>query len=142
MQVALDHLGIAVQDPAPLKKLFGLLGIQGDHIEDVPEQGVKTHFLPLPQTATQIELLEVTDPEGTVAQFIKKRGPGIHHLSFRVSGGQLDSLCTKLRGEGYRLIYDAAKKGAHQMRVNFIHPSTAGGLLIELMEPSSERGRS
>ena len=75
------------------------------------------------------------DPEGAVAKFIQKRGPGIHHLSFRVEKGELDPLCDKLKAEGYRLIYDAPRDGAHQMRINFIHPSSAGGILIEVMEP-------
>jgi methylmalonyl-CoA/ethylmalonyl-CoA epimerase len=106
-------------------------------VEAVPEHGVTTHFLPLPKEQASLELLEVIDPEGTVAKFIAKRGPGIHHLSFTVGEGELDPICDKLRGEGYRLIYDAPKAGAHSMRINFIHPATAGGLLIELMEPLS-----
>jgi methylmalonyl-CoA/ethylmalonyl-CoA epimerase len=85
-----------------------------------------------------LELLEVSDPQGTVAKFIQKRGPGIHHLSFRVEKGQLDALCACLKAEGFRLIYEDARPGAQEMRVNFIHPATAGGMLIEVMEPLTE----
>ena len=140
--ITLNHIGIAVsQAPhqlAELQKLFSLLGLKIDHTEPVPEQGVTTHFIPVPACGgetTSLELLEITDPVGTVAKFVDKRGPGVHHLSFLVGKGELDPLALKLRGAGYRLIYDAARDGAHQMRVNFIHPASAGGILIELMEP-------
>jgi methylmalonyl-CoA/ethylmalonyl-CoA epimerase len=136
---ALDHIGIAVSQLPELKRLFGLLGLGVDHEEDVPEQGVKTHFLPLPREAANLEFLEVTDPSGTVAKFIEKRGPGIHHLAFRVPQGQLDSLCARLKEAGVRLIFPEPKPGAHHMRVNFIHPQSAGGMLVEVMEPAAER---
>jgi len=134
----LDHIGIAVANLPELKKLFSILGFSINHEENVPDQGVKTHFLPLSlQTSSgHLELLEVTDPEGTVAKFIAKRGPGIHHLSFSIKKGELDPLCETLKKAGYRLVYDQPKLGAHQMRINFIHPSTAGGILMEVMEPA------
>jgi methylmalonyl-CoA epimerase len=131
----LNHIGIAVSDLPGMKKLFSLLGLNIGHVESVPEQGVITHFLPLPMEPGTIEFLEPTDPKGTVAQFLEKRGPGIHHLSFSVKKGQLDLLCDQLRQEGYRLLYQVPKLGAHQMRINFIHPASCGGILIEVMEP-------
>jgi len=131
----LNHIGIAVSDLPGMKKLFSLLDLNVNQTEAVPEQGVITHFLPLPVTPTNLELLEVTDPQGTVAQFIKKRGPGIHHLSFTVERGGLDGLCERLRTHGYRLIYDKPRPGAHGMKINFIHPASSGGILIEVMEP-------
>lgn len=131
---SLNHIGIAVQDLAGMKKLFALLNLEINHTEIVLDQGVKTHFLPLPLSQGSIELLEPVDPNGTVSQFIQKRGPGIHHLSFTVEKGQLDATCERLRTGGYRLIYDQPKAGAHGMRINFIHPATAGGILIEVME--------
>jgi methylmalonyl-CoA epimerase len=132
---SLNHIGIAVENVPALKKLMGLLGLEITHTEPVPEQGVVTHFLPLPVVQGHLEFLEVSDPQGTVAKFIEKRGPGIHHLSFQVKKGDLDPLCARLRAEGYRLIYEAARPGAHAMRVNFIHPASASGILIEVMEP-------
>lgn len=137
MPVHLNHIGIAVKNLPELKRLFEIFGLAVSGTEPVPEQGVTTHFLPLPQKPSALEFLEVTDPEGTVAKFIEKRGPGIHHLSFEASRGELDGLCTRLRAEGYRLIYDAPKKGAHHMRINFVHPASAGGMLIEIMEPGA-----
>ncbi len=140
MSLTLNHIGVAVESLPEMKKLFALLGLQITGTEPVPEQGVTTHFLPLPKEAPSIELLEVTDPEGTVAKFIAKRGPGIHHLSFTVPTGELDSLCAKLTSAGVRMIYPAPKNGAHSMRINFIHPASAGGMLLEIMEPSRGKG--
>lgn len=135
----LNHIGIAVSDLPGMKKLFSILGMGVAHTEVVPEQGVRTHFLSfnVERPASHLEFLEVTDPQGAVAKFIEKKGPGIHHLSFRVEKGELEPLCVKLKAEGYRLIYDAPKNGAHKMRINFIHPASAGGILIELMEPGA-----
>lgn len=137
-KATLNHIGIAVNQLPELNRLFGLLGMAVDHTEAVPDQGVMTHFLPFrtESKGSNLEFLEVTDPQGTVAKFIDKRGPGIHHLSFSVEKGALDALCRELRENGYRLTYDAPRPGAHGMRVNFIHPATAGGMLIEVMEPA------
>ncbi|MFN7684704.1 MAG: methylmalonyl-CoA epimerase [Oligoflexia bacterium] len=135
MKIWLNHIGVAVQEPSGLTRTLELLGFNKTHIEPVPEQGVKTHFIPLSQATTQVELLEVTDPEGTVAKFLEKKGPGVHHLSFEVERGALDSLTAKLAAAGLQWIYPAPRPGAHGMRVNFIHPKSAGGVLIEVMEP-------
>lgn len=141
-RASLNHIGIAVSTAADapgvlaLKRLFSLMGLATGEVETVADQGVRVHFVHLPADSGHLELLEPTDPEGTIAKFVAKRGPGIHHLSFRLDAGELDPFCDQLRAFGYRLIYDDAKAGAHRMRVNFIHPSSAGGVLIELMEPS------
>ena len=135
---SLNHIGVAVSHLPEMKKLFALLDMEVAHTEPVPEQGVVTHFLPMHFEAggAAVELLEATDPKGTIAGFIAKRGPGIHHLSFTVKKGELEPLSRTLKAEGYRLIYDAPKAGAHHMRINFIHPASAGGILIEIMEPA------
>lgn len=137
-QAKLNHIGIAVQNLPELKRLFAILGLSVAHSEDVPSQKVETHFLPLPVQLTNLELLIPTDPSGTVGRFLTKRGPGIHHLSFELPKGSLDETSAKLRQAGFKLIYDKAEPGAHNMRVNFIHPVTAGGILIEVMEPAGE----
>ena len=140
MPAILDHIGIAVAQVPSMARLFKILGLEVGHVEPVPEQGVVTHFLPLPLEPAQLEFLEPADPEGTIAKFIAKRGPGLHHLSFRVGRGELDALCARLKAEGFRLIYDEPRAGAHRMRINFIHPASAGGILIEVMEPGSTPG--
>jgi methylmalonyl-CoA epimerase len=136
--ITLHHLGIASEMPSSLVKVLEILGLRVENIEEVQSQGVRTHFIPLRTHGgllePQIEILEPIDPEGTVAKFLKGRGPGIHHVSFLVEQGTLETKCQALRDQGMRLIYDTPKPGAHAMRVNFIHPSSAGGILIELME--------
>lgn len=133
--VTLAHIGIATETGnRQLEKLFALLGITKEASEKVADQGVKVHFFGLEGEAPHLELLEVEDQQGSVARFIQKRGPGIHHLSFLVESGKLDPLTAMLKKEGFRFTYDEAKAGAQNMRVNFIHPATAGGVLIELME--------
>lgn len=141
--IRLNHIGIAVANLPQVTKLFEILGVRANRSEAVPSQGVNAHFIPFaegeaelfPLNASSFELLEPTDPNGTVAQFIKKKGPGIHHLSFEVGRGELEGLCARLKAEGFRLIYDSPKPGAHGMKINFIHPASAGGMLIEVMEP-------
>ena len=133
--VTLNHIGIATEaGNSQLDKLFKILGISKGISESVPEQGVSVHFFSLPGEPPHLELLEVQDPQGSVANFIKKRGPGIHHLSFLVEKGKLDSLSKTLIEQGFRFTYEQPKTGAQNMRINFIHPATAGGVLIELME--------
>jgi methylmalonyl-CoA/ethylmalonyl-CoA epimerase len=135
MSVTLNHIGIATESGNhQLEKLFKILGISRGVSESVPEQGVSVHFFSPSGEAPHLELLEVNDPEGSVAKFIQKRGPGIHHLSFSVETGKLDSLIQRLKEEGYRFTYTEPKMGAQNMRINFIHPASAGGVLIELME--------
>ncbi len=138
IKVSLNHIGIATEaGGTSLERLFRILGIGRGPSEQVPEQGVNVHFFNLTGEPPHLELLEVMDPSGSVAKFIEKRGPGIHHLSFQVESGSLDSLCETLKQEGFRFTFDAPKRGAQNMRINFIHPSTAGGVLIELMESSN-----
>ncbi len=140
--IHLNHIGIAVRDPEALARVLVLLGFSKTHEEDVAEQGVRTHFFPLELKGLatplpQVELLEILDPAGTVARFVESRGPGVHHLAFEVSIGELDDLCARLTGAGIQLTYDRPRAGAHGMRVNFIHPKSAGGVLIEIMERAS-----
>jgi len=135
----LNHIGIAVADLPEIKRLLALLGFSIDHTEDVPDQGVKTHFIPM--SRTNLELLEPTGEGahgGAIGDYIKKHGPGIHHLAFGVPKGEFDALCSQLKAEGYRLIYDTPRAGAQGARINFIHPASAGGMLIEIMEAAKK----
>jgi len=132
----LNHIGIAIQDLPRMKELFQLLGSDISHSETVPHQGVIAHFVPLQSANSNIEFLEpLQDSSGAVARFLKQKGPGIHHLSFETEKGELDSLCDRLRKNGFRVLYDQSDRGANGMRINFIHPASCGGILIELMEP-------
>lgn len=129
----IDHLGIAVPSLDAAVPLYtALLGAPPEHLEDVPTEKVKTAFFSVGET--HLELLEPTDPESVIGQFIAKRRGGIHHLCFAVSG--LDALLAEYAARGVRLIDTVARPGAKGCRVAFVHPSAAGGVLIELSEPA------
>ncbi len=128
----LDHIAIAVNSIQERKSVYEDLGfVFCDHIEEVPSQMVKTAFATVEGKA-RIELLESTSDKSTVAKFIKSKGEGIHHLCFRVADVQKrqDELVLK----GYKFIYDAPFEGADNCLVNFIHPKSTGGILIEISQ--------
>jgi len=128
---AIDHIGIAVANiEESLKFWEQSLGIKCTGIEEVTEQKVRTAFLPLGDT--EVELLEATDPESPVAKFIEKKGEGIHHLAIRVAN--LEEALEKMKALGLRLIDEKLRYGAGGARIAFVHPKTAGGVLLELSE--------
>lgn len=133
--VFFDHAAVATREPAKLKRVLGIIGLDDAGSENVASQGVLTHFLKPESSQPAVEILEVTDPQGVVAKFLDKKGPGIHHLSFLVTN--LKALMAELRAQGVRLVYDDAKPGAHHTRVNFIHPESTGGILIEISEKAT-----
>ena len=125
----LDHIGIAVKS-LDAAKVYEALGLTIDHVETVETQKVKTAFLSVGDS--QLELLEPTGPDSTIAKFIEKRGEGIHHICLRVDN--IEEHLRRLKAEGYRLINEAPVPGAHNCRVAFLHPSAGNGVLIELSE--------
>ncbi len=130
--VYFDHAAVATRDPAKLSRVLSIIGLDDAGQEAVPSQGVVTHFLKPLASEAMVEILEVTDPQGVVGKYLEKKGPGIHHLSFRVT--DLEALMSELLKQGVRLTYDTSKPGAHNTRVNFIHPESTGGILIEISE--------
>ncbi len=128
---AIDHIGIAVVSiEESLKFWEGSLGIRCAGIEEVAEQKVKTAFLPLGDT--EVELLEATDPDSPVAKFIEKKGEGIHHLAIRVEN--LEEALEKMKAMGMKMIDERPRYGAGGAKIAFVHPKTAGGVLLELSE--------
>jgi methylmalonyl-CoA/ethylmalonyl-CoA epimerase len=125
----LDHIGIAVRS-LDAAKIYQDLGLTVDHVETVAAQGVRTAFLSAGDA--NLELLEPTGPDSTVAKFIEKRGEGIHHICLRVEN--IEEHLARLKAAGYRLINEAPVPGAHGCRVAFLHPSAGNGVLIELSE--------
>jgi methylmalonyl-CoA/ethylmalonyl-CoA epimerase len=128
----LDHIAIAVNSIEKRICIYEDLGIHFDEKREiVEEQKVITAFASIGEKS-HLELLESTDPLGPIGKFISSKGEGIHHLSFRVDDirKKMDELILK----GYRLIYSEPKTGANEMWVNFIHPSSTGGVLIEISE--------
>jgi methylmalonyl-CoA/ethylmalonyl-CoA epimerase len=129
MKPTLDHIGIAVRS-IEAAKIYEALGLSIDHVEVVETQKVKTAFISVGDS--NVELLEPTSPDSTVAKFIEKRGEGIHHLCFRVD--DIEKELANLQAKGFRLINEAPVPGAHGCRVAFLHPSAGSGVLIELSE--------
>ena len=128
----LDHIGIAVRNIDDALAIYRTLGIDVQHVEDVPTQGVRTAFLSVGDA--NLELLEPLSDASTVAKFLEKRGEGIHHICLRVD--DIESHLARLQSEGFRLINESPVPGAHGCRVAFLHPSAGHGVLIELSEKS------
>lgn len=131
----LDHVGIAVADlDVAIEWYHDHLGMILVHEEINDDQGIREALLAVPGSAAQIQLMAPLDESSVIAKFLDKRGPGIQQLACRVS--DLDAMCRRLRSQGVRLVYETARRGTANSRINFIHPKDAGGVLIELVEPA------
>jgi methylmalonyl-CoA epimerase len=131
--IELDHIGIAVPKHDSNSPFWKVLGwdISKLPTETVEDQKVKVAFLQTKNNA-RLELLEPTSDDSAVAKFMSKRGPGIHHICLRVKN--IDGLLKNLKSAGIKLINETPVIGAHQCRVAFVHPSSTGGILVELSE--------
>jgi methylmalonyl-CoA/ethylmalonyl-CoA epimerase len=135
-EVVLDHIAIAVGSLEFSQKVFEDIGFHfNPKREIVSAQKVETAFAPVDQHA-HIELLKPTESAGAIYDFIQKKGPGIHHLCFKVT--DVKSKCLELKKKGYQFIYPEPVEGAGHCLVNFIHPKTTGGVLIELSQPNGK----
>lgn len=126
-----DHIGIAIKglDEA-LAVWRDALGLDVEHTEEVAEQGVRVTMLPLGES--HIELLEPLSENSPVGKFIEKRGPGIHHIAVRVP--DIKAALAQLKAKGTRLIDETPRVGARGCLVAFVHPSSANGVLLELVQ--------
>ena len=125
-----DHVGIAVKDLDESVKFYESLGFKATGYEIVAEQKVKVAFLPCGDS--EIELLESTEPDGPIARFIEKNGPGIQHVAIRVD--DIDKALEELKEKGVRLIDQVPRYGAGNARIAFVHPKATGGVLLELTQ--------
>ncbi len=125
----LDHIGIAVPDLEAALAPWTALGLVKAAEETVASEKVRVAFLPIGPGAA-IELLCPTEPASPIRAFLDKRGPGVHHLCFKVA--DLDAAIAELRGRGYQFAGDAPRPGAGGCRVAFLHPKAMGGVLVEL----------
>lgn len=131
MITKINHIGIAVNSIDEAIKLYtAVLGLKVQEIEIVEDQKVKTAIIPVGES--KIELIESTDPEGTIAKFIESRGEGMHHLAFEVSNIE-DALGT-VANKGLTLIDEKPRKGVENTRIAFLHPRGTGRVLMELVE--------
>ena len=128
----LDHIAIAVKSIATSKKVYEDMGLVfAPEIEEVKDQKVFTAFAHV-DTNAHIELLEPTSTESTIHKFIETKGEGIHHLCFKVP--DVVSKTKELTEKGYKFIYPEPRIGAGGCLVNFMHPKSTGGVLIELSQ--------
>ena len=130
---AIDHVGIAVADLdaaiAFYEKAYGMTCV---HTEVNEEQGVREAMMRVGDS--YIQLLEPLGPDTTIGKFLDKNGPGIQQMAYRTT--DLEALSAHLRAEGLRLLYDEPKTGTAGSKVNFVHPKSAGGILVELVQPA------
>lgn len=131
----IDHIGIAVKDLEEALNFWEkAMGIKCHGVEEVLDQKVKTAFLPVHDT--EIELLEPTSEDSTIAKFIEKKGQGLHHIAVRVDN--IDEALKELKAKGVRLIDEVARPGAGGCRIAFVHPKASGGVLLEISERPSK----
>lgn len=123
------HVGVAV--PSIADALGFYRDVLGGAVS-APEPADGAAVVSIAFGDTQLELIEPVDPEGSIARFLAKRGPGIHHVCLRVP--DLDAALARCRAAGYRLIDEAPRPGAHGRRVAFLHPTSTAGILVELTD--------
>ena len=127
----LDHIGIAVRSlDAALRFYCDHLKLTQSGTEEIPAEKVRVALLPLGET--RLELLEPTAPDSPIAKFLEKRGEGIHHIAIEVE--RLDAHLRQLEAAGVRILLGKGPYGAGGHRYAFLHPSSCGGVLVELVE--------
>ena len=134
---AIDHVGVAVADLDEAIAFYrDTYGMTLAHEEVNEEQGVREAMMAVGDSGSHIQLLAPLSPESTIAKFLDRSGPGVQQMAYRVE--DLDAVSATLRERGLRLLYPEARRGTAGSRINFIHPKDAGGILVELVEPSPQ----
>jgi len=134
----IDHVGIAVADlDAAIDFYAANFGMIATHSEVNEEQGVREAMLHAPgdEAGPAIQLLAPLRPDSTIGKFLDTKGPGLQQVAYRVT--DVEAAAETLRAKGLRLLYDKAKRGTANSKVNFVHPKDAGGVLVELVEPAA-----
>src|SRR5215470_13973648 len=131
---SIDHLGIAVKSLAQVRKFYEQLGLDVLAEETVPHEKVKVAMVPLGES--RIELLEATSPDSAIAKFIEKRGEGLHHVAIHVP--DINRAVEQLKATGTRFVSEEIKVGAGGHLYVFVHPSSTGGVLVELVQDVPE----
>ena len=134
MGIRVDHIGIAVKDLDSSSEFWRLIGLEQGDDEINVEQGVNIRFFGSEQgtDATKIELLSPTSVNTPIGRFLETKGPGVQQIAFRVDN--LQELLDKLKSVGVRLINETPTTGAHGSQIAFVHPSSTGGVLVELLQ--------
>lgn len=132
---SIDHIGVAVEDLEEAVALYrDRLGMREQHRETVEEQGV--HAVLLEIGDAHVELIAPIGPEGGVARFLERNGPGMHHVAYRTD--DIEATVKSLVSAGLRMIDDEPRLGIQGSRVAFVHPRSTGGVLTEIVEPAKE----
>jgi len=131
----IDHIGIATRGiEGALAFYRDALGLDVAKTEEIAEQKVRVAMLPIGDS--RIELLEATTEDSPIARFLEKRGPGIHHIAVRVD--DIRAALADLKQKGARLIDEEPRTGAGGCLVAFVHPSSTGGVLLELVQDPTD----
>jgi methylmalonyl-CoA/ethylmalonyl-CoA epimerase len=131
----INHLGIATKELSEALKFWeNALGLENVHTETVEEQKVRVAMLPIGES--RVELLEPTAEDSPISKFIEKRGGGIHHIAVEVEN--IEETLVKLKEKGMRLIDEKPKIGAEGCLVAFVHPSSTNGVLLELVQITTD----
>ena len=133
MLLRIHHVGIAVDGLDAARHTWGgLLGLVATGAETISDQRVRVEFYPVGES--KIECLESAAPDSPVGRFLASRGPGLHHVAFEVD--DIEEALAKARSGGARLVDERPRRGAGGNKIAFLHPSSTGGALVELVEPA------
>jgi methylmalonyl-CoA/ethylmalonyl-CoA epimerase len=133
---AIDHIGVAVKDLDDAIALYReRLGMREQHRETVEAQGVHAALLEIGDA--HVELIAPIDSDGSVARFLERNGPGLHHVAYRTD--DIEAALERLASAGMRMVDEEPRLGIQGSRVAFLHPKATGGVLTEIVEPA--RGR-
>ena len=136
MLSAIDHTGIAVTDLDEALAFYrDVLGLPLVHRETIVEQGVEAALFDVGDS--HVELIAPLGPDTAVARFLAQRGPGLHHVAYRVD--DIESALASLSAAGVRLIDERPRTGIRGSRVAFVHPAATGGVLTEIVEPANHQ---
>jgi methylmalonyl-CoA epimerase len=128
----IDHIGVAVEDLSAAAELYGVtLQMPEVHRETVAEQGVEAVLLDVGDG--HVELLAPLSQDTPVGRFLQRRGPGLHHVAYRVA--DIDAALQAARAAGLRLVDETPRDGIRGSRVAFLHPASTGGVLTEIVQP-------
>lgn len=127
----IDHVGIAVADLESAVELYRrAFGVEPTHRERVESQGVEEVLFAV--GASYIQLLGALGPETPVGRFLERRGPGVHHVGYRVQ--DIEQALSRMKAEGVALIDEVPRPGSRNTTIAFVHPRSMGGVLVELVQ--------
>ncbi len=133
MLTDVDHVGIAVEDlEAAVERYRSIFGLEPAHREVVQSQGVEEVLFRV--GTSYVQLLGALGPDTPVGRFLAKRGPGVHHVAYRVD--DVAAALDRLRAQGVRLVDEVPRAGSRGTTIAFVHPQDLGGVLVELVQES------